>query len=741
MKQKNTYNIALLKEGLGDWGEEIVPWLMSQPGGMVLAENLDELMALLTDLSVDNQPEIILLCHRPGIFDGVAAAAVLQKKAALTPLLFLAEENQQHRSDVQNACGLALIPPPFSPKLLSAAVKRCQHKVEALRRLKVQHRHDRLQAELFRRAPCAHWYVDVEGIIRCANREAERMFGLNRNSTVAMSEILQSFFATHASTHPQELEEAICACAPWKGHLQIRTVPLGTRIFHVESRPVNLPEITGTHLILHDIHNEKNIQDRLNVERQAARDALFLATGSAADPQLNELCTTSCFIALRAENFSLKQLLHELGQISSVAPAEVAFPDYLPEVFYGDRLRLKYALQMMLHGSAGFGEKAPTISISIKGRTPQSFGLQFYLRAENRMIVKDSYQTVADYLAAVQDDSSASSGLGLAALLLQQLGGNLVVRTERGRARILVGTVPLAPSSPDTQPWSQLPPDDLRVPPSLSARLSQLKVLVAEDNPLEQATLRQILESLGCEVVIVNSGKAAVEESELGDFDIILMDILMPNMDGFEATRLIRERERTSARSIPVIALTSHALKPIQDKCVAVGMDGYLAKPVAKNKLIEALKNFTLPPLASASADAGTASPLAQRIAGDSGVRENYPVLDSRPVLENLDQDLETYRELVEMYLSGFVTMGDELADMLADGELEEILNNAHGLKGVASNLGGLQLAEVARQIQDLCREGRVPDPLEFSSRLREASAAFKAALEAIDWQAAGVEN
>jgi CheY-like chemotaxis protein len=128
-------------------------------------------------------------------------------------------------------------------------------------------------------------------------------------------------------------------------------------------------------------------------------------------------------------------------------------------------------------------------------------------------------------------------------------------------------------------------PDTLRISRAPEHSPRPLRVLLAEDNPIDQISIRRILEKIGMDVFLAVDGQKAIDEFENGRFDLVLLDILMPERDGFEVATHIREREKEFGAYVPVIALTAYSLRAVYDKCRSVGMSGYLSKPVASNDL------------------------------------------------------------------------------------------------------------------------------------------------------------
>jgi CheY-like chemotaxis protein len=121
----------------------------------------------------------------------------------------------------------------------------------------------------------------------------------------------------------------------------------------------------------------------------------------------------------------------------------------------------------------------------------------------------------------------------------------------------------------------------------------EMRILVAEDEPINQKIIATLLQRLGCDVTVASNGKEAVDSFAAQDFDIIFMDIQMPGVDGFEATRLIREEERRTGRHVAIVACTAHALIGYRELCLAAGMDGYMTKPISRQKLVETVASYS----------------------------------------------------------------------------------------------------------------------------------------------------
>jgi len=128
---------------------------------------------------------------------------------------------------------------------------------------------------------------------------------------------------------------------------------------------------------------------------------------------------------------------------------------------------------------------------------------------------------------------------------------------------------------------------------------SRLNILLAEDNAVNQKLAVRLLEKQGHTVTVAGDGRAVLQALETREFDLVLMDVEMPDMDGLEATQKIREREQATGKHLPIIAMTAHAMKGDRDRCLSAGMDGYVSKPIRVQELVEEIERTRAPALRS----------------------------------------------------------------------------------------------------------------------------------------------
>jgi two-component system, sensor histidine kinase and response regulator len=137
-----------------------------------------------------------------------------------------------------------------------------------------------------------------------------------------------------------------------------------------------------------------------------------------------------------------------------------------------------------------------------------------------------------------------------------------------------------------------IPPKSVKAPADEAASANgEVHILLAEDNRVNQAVASRLLAKLGCSLVVANNGHEAVELVTKQSFDLVLMDVQMPEMDGLGATKRIRDHEKSTHGHIPIIAMTAHAMESDHARCLEAGMDGYLTKPINPQELVAAIEN------------------------------------------------------------------------------------------------------------------------------------------------------
>src|SRR5262249_14190067 len=202
-------------------------------------------------------------------------------------------------------------------------------------------------------------------------------------------------------------------------------------------------------------------------------------------------------------------------------------------------------------------------------------------------------------------------------------------------------------------------------------------------------------------VTIVDNGKLAVSNSGTGEFDLIVMDVQMPEMDGLEATRAIREREKCSGKRLPILALTAHAAAEDCDRCLATGMDGYVSKPIRLAALQEAIAQVlgTIRDQDGAQRIEET-QPAASLPTKQETVTVQPGLINERKVLAGLGGDRELMAEVLQLFIDDSARLMREMHTAVARKNTEAIRQVAHALKGSIANLPSGTASELAAQIE-----------------------------------------
>jgi two-component system, sensor histidine kinase and response regulator len=222
----------------------------------------------------------------------------------------------------------------------------------------------------------------------------------------------------------------------------------------------------------------------------------------------------------------------------------------------------------------------------------------------------------------------------------------------------------------------------------------EASILLAEDNEINQLVAVEHLADLGCRVTVVADGWEAVNAVERGGYDLVFMDCQMPELDGFEATRIIRTNERSTDQHVPIVALTAHALADDRQKCLDAGMDDYLSKPFKPEQLYETLTRWlkVITDITVDTADVENCSPRS-----DTGLDTTIiaPLRVGKPDL---------WKKLVGVYLKNTSESLTAMEQALADGDYASVLLMVHTLRSSSANVGGMRLSELCQNFETAIR-------------------------------------
>jgi two-component system, sensor histidine kinase and response regulator len=246
----------------------------------------------------------------------------------------------------------------------------------------------------------------------------------------------------------------------------------------------------------------------------------------------------------------------------------------------------------------------------------------------------------------------------------------------------------------------------------------QIRILLAEDNIINQKVALRHLERIGYRADVATNGKEVLEALERIPYDLIFMDVQMPEMDGFEATAAIRRKEREKGGHIPIIAMTAHAMKGDRERCLEAGMDDYLSKPIQPQGLIDAIARW-----------------LDNEALGKSKVSSLDPaepkkVYDHERVMQRVDGDKAFFAEILGMFLEDAPIKIEKIREHLKEGDLAGLELQAHSLKGAASYFGAGVLEKVAFEIELAARDRELDRARTLSESIQQEFVRFKKALD-----------
>ncbi|QOX79064.1 PAS domain S-box protein [Trichlorobacter lovleyi] len=414
----------------------------------------------------------------------------------------------------------------------------------------------------------------------------------------------------------------------------------------------------------------------------------------------------------------------------------VELPPSLPAVLQGDPMRLSQVLNNLVGNAVKFTESGE-IHIKVEQLQEDSRTVLLCFSVQDTGIGLDKGETDRLFQAFTQADNTISrkyGGTGLGLTICQRLvglmGGSISVASQKGVGSTFSFVLQMRKVPPGTQARKlhSTAEDNRDRPDSLTAslmhqrklELDRLRVLLVEDNRINQEVAAEMLQQYGAEVTLAEHGAAALELITHPCFDVVLMDLHMPVMDGFEATRKIRERYDSA--TLPVIAMTAAVMQEDRERCAAAGMVDFVAKPFNPVELLTVLKRFqkAAPPSLLQHDTEVTPPEL-------NGSATDMPEFDSVTALRRLGDHSLLLNKLLLAFVEEHGRSADELKALLAEGKTADARKLAHNIKGVSGSIGAVQLMKAAAALeQQLRSDARQADMELFTHELELSLSAIK---------------
>lgn len=414
-------------------------------------------------------------------------------------------------------------------------------------------------------------------------------------------------------------------------------------------------------------------------------------------------------------NFDIKELIEEIIKVHSPRAVDkglklnYAFPAAIPQYFIGDPSRLKQVLHNLVSNALKFTERGRVwVTVKKVEALDEYIKLKFSVSDTGIGIEKDNMDKLFKSFSQVDGSFTrkfGGTGLGLAISkqLTEIMGGQLWVESVEKVGSVFHFTLRFKIGEKIKEKHIQMP--------EVSKNVKSLKILLVEDDKVNQMVTVRILKERGYIVDIANDGREAVEMYKIGQYDIILMDIQMPEMDGIEATRRIRELEGSNKRT-PIVALTAYALLGDRERFIEKGMDEYVSKPIKIDNLFYVIERVT-------------SSNIVVKDDDNIGIRinENGEIEFFSKEKKGLSsKELSSLEELSKVM--------ENLNDVLGCKEVQAIEQVANSIKIISNSIGIDEIKSIAFKAELAARRGNLNEAVEYALKIQNEYETLKKSVD-----------
>ena len=375
----------------------------------------------------------------------------------------------------------------------------------------------------------------------------------------------------------------------------------------------------------------------------------------------------------------------------------------LPERIVGDATRIKQILCNLLSNAVKFSDRGAVVLQVRVSTDAQGTAWLLFVVTDTGMGMDEATRSQLFHRTPRGDPTHArrhaGTGLGLgleiSRSLAQLMQGDIAASSRPGEGSTFSFSLPLQRAAAGALDAAAGTDPTVHHPAT-----QRLRVLVADDHPVNRQYMAALLDNLGHHAHFTANGEEAVQAAQQACFDVVLMDLHMPVLDGLGAARAIRALPNRTAATVPIVALTADALEQTRQRCLVAGMNDFLTKPVSPQRLASSLRRL----FGSAVCDGGSSSPAAPGLPGlqVAGSTDLAPVIDAsalRTALQAMPR--ERLAGLIDAYLNQGPQTVDRLRAAVRDAQPLELRVNAHAAKGAALNLGLSALAATAQALHE----------------------------------------